>query len=87
MHSEERANSKDLLSEKETVDHPDHYQSGGYECIDVMAGIYSKEEVMTFCRLNAFKYLWRAGKKGPLDEDIMKAEWYLRKFVELEGEV
>ena len=68
------------MSEK--VDHPDHYKSGNFECIDVMIDIFGKDAVKNFCQLNAFKYLWRAEKKNGA-EDIAKATWYLNKFTEL----
>lgn len=68
---------------KEMVDHPDHYNSTKYECIDVMIDIFGKEKAKAFAHLNAFKYLWRSGKKGSEAEDLKKAIWYLQKEVEL----
>lgn len=64
------------------VDHPSHYKGNKYECIDVMLDTFGKDEVKAFCKLNAFKYLYRADKKNGL-EDMKKAEWYLKKFNEL----
>jgi hypothetical protein len=29
---------------------------------------------------NAIKYLWRAGKKSDLIEDLKKAEWYIERY-------
>lgn len=67
---------------------PDHYTSGGIECIDAMRAIATPEEIAAHCRLTAFKYLWRAGKKGPAAEDFRKAAWYLVTGAEaLEGRV
>lgn len=71
---------------KESVDHPDHYRGGKYECIEVMTEIFGVEETRAFCKLNAFKYLWRAGKKGSQEQDIAKAKWYLSKHKELGGD-
>lgn len=59
------------------IDHPGHYNTGVYECIEVMADILTPEQMKGFCLGNAFKYLWRAGKKGDFIEDISKAQWYL----------
>lgn len=60
----------------ETVDHPDHYnQIPGIECIDVV-------EHMNFNRGNAVKYIWRAGLKGDVVEDLEKAIWYLQREVQ-----
>lgn len=65
------------------INHPDRYNSGGFECIDVMFAVFGYEAVQNFCILNAFKYVWRHKQKGGA-EDIKKAVWYLNKFVELE---
>ena len=48
---------------KDMVNHPDHYKQGGKECIEVMIDEFGVRDVIAFCRLNAFKYQWRAGKK------------------------
>ena len=68
---------------KEQVNHPAHYQGQGIECIDAMEAAYGIKAVIDFCRCNAFKYQWRAGKKGSLSEYIAKAQWYQNKMVEL----
>ena len=65
------------------VNHPSHYNQGNIECIDAMQAAYTKEEVIAFCKLNAFKYIWRAGNKGETLEDLQKADWYLDKAIEL----
>lgn len=61
----------------DAVNHPDHYKAGEYECIKVMREVYGDVAFRSFCILNAFKYLWRQGKKGPLNEDVEKAKKYL----------
>lgn len=59
------------------INHPKHYQ--GYatrvECIDVTRHL-------PFDLGNAFKYIWRAGRKDPgtMIEDLEKALWYLRDY-------
>lgn len=65
------------------VEHPSHYNQGNIECIDAMIAAYTKEEVIAFCKLNAFKYIWRANNKGKPLEDLQKADWYLDKVIEL----
>lgn len=59
------------------INHPSHYQ-GKNECIDVMRAMFGDEAVKGFCKCNAFKYRFRAGKKATssAEEDIKKAEWY-----------
>ncbi len=69
----------------EAVNHPPHYNTGSFECIDVMAETQGVEAVKHFCVCNAFKYLYRANRKNGL-EDIEKAIWYLNKYVELSKE-
>ncbi len=66
----------------DVVNHPAHYETGNFECIDVMLETQGKEAVLNFCICNAFKYLYRFRKKNGL-EDIKKAQWYINKFIEL----
>lgn len=68
---------------EDNVQHPAHYIGGSIECIDAMAETQGVEAVKNFCICNAFKYLWRHGKKNGV-EDVKKAAWYLNKFIELE---
>lgn len=70
------------------VNNPPHYTSASVECIDIMLELYGIEDVKTFCKCNAFKYLWRSNFKNNKEEDIKKANWYLNKYVSLldEGE-
>lgn len=70
---------------KDNVNHPSHYETGKFECIDVMIETQGVEAVKDFCICNAFKYLYRHKNKNG-NEDIKKSIWYLNKFLELEGE-
>ena len=69
----------------EEINHPKRYAGGKYECIDVMTDVFGVDAVKSFCKLNAFKYLWREQNKNGV-EDIQKAVWYLNKYLELGGE-
>jgi len=60
----------------ENVDHPDHYQSGPIEVIEVIEAFE-----LGFCLGNAIKYILRAGKKGDRREDLEKAIWYLKREI------
>ena len=62
------------MSEKEMVNHPQHYQGNKYEVIDII-----EDFDLNFCLGNAIKYILRAGKKGNKNEDIQKAIWYLNR--------
>ena len=66
----------------DVVNHPSHYETGKFECIDVMQETQGVSAVKDFCLCNAFKYLYRCKRKNGL-EDIKKAIWYLNKLVEL----
>ena len=68
----------------DAVNHPRHYTEGfapvTIECIDITRH-------MPFTVGNAFKYVWRAGKKGGPEktlEDLRKALWYIRDAVQNE---
>ena len=71
------------MSQNSNVEHPAHYNKGNIECIDAMIAAFGKAEVATFCKINAFKYLWRAENKGKYKEDMEKAAWYTNKANEL----
>lgn len=62
------------------VNRPNHYTSGGIECIDAMTAAFGDEAVKDFCLCNAFKYLWRHRNKNGL-EDLKKAQWYLSRLI------
>ena len=67
----------------DVVNHPSHYETARFECIDVMIETQGVEAVKHFCLCNAFKYLYRHNRKNGL-EDIRKAQWYINKYIELE---
>lgn len=69
---------KPQKADPDPVNHPPHYQ-GKYECIDVLEDLGLGH---AFCIGNCIKYLWRAGKKGDLLEDLKKAQWYLNRAIE-----
>lgn len=66
----------------DAVEHPAHYETGKFECIDVMLETQGKQAVTDFCVCNAFKYLYRHGRKNGV-EDLKKARWYLDKAIGL----
>jgi hypothetical protein len=66
----------------DNVNHPSHYETGKFECIDVMIETQGIEAVKHFCMCNAFKYIYRHGNKNGI-EDVKKAIWYLNKYIEL----
>jgi len=65
------------MTEYDPVNRPKHYNDhpSGVECITVT-------EHMSFNIGNAIKYLWRAGKKSSLIEDLRKAIWYINREIQ-----
>lgn len=68
---------------REMVNHPQHYVQGTIECIDAMISAFGNDAVRDFCKINAFKYLWRLGHKDEEAQEIGKIKWYLDKYMEL----
>ena len=64
---------------KEKVNHPDHYNSGQYEVVDVIDDVGFGEG---FCLGNALKYILRAKHKENYVEDLKKAKWYLEYLIQ-----
>lgn len=72
-------------NKSDNVNHPEHYQ-GKHECIDIMRVLFGDEAVKGFCKCNAFKYRFRAGRKeeNTAEQDIQKAEWYEEYLMKME---
>lgn len=65
---------KENVLKPDMVNKPPHYKdASGIECKEITC-----HRKMPFSLGNAIKYLYRAGSKGDLLEDLKKAEWYLR---------
>lgn len=47
----------------DNVNHPAHYETGKFECIDVMVETQGVEATQNFCVCNALKYVYRHKKK------------------------
>lgn len=82
-------NADGMMPDNDIVNNPSHYQSMdetlNIDCITAMQAAFGKYETAVFCKLNAFKYVFRSSSKGG-NTDIQKAQWYLNKFLELGGE-
>lgn len=62
------------------VNKPPHYQTdNGIECIDAIRAALGLDGFIAYCRGNAIKYGWRAGKKDETAQDLRKAAWYLER--------
>ena len=62
------------------VNHPDHYNHKGKECIVEMREKYGYLMTAAFCLMNAYKYDYRCGHKGSPIEDIEKHDWYIKYY-------
>lgn len=69
----------------DVVNHPSRYETGKFQCIEVMIEALEVEKVKDFCLCNAFKYIYRSQRKNGR-EDIEKAQWYLDKYIELDDD-
>ena len=66
------------------INHPQHYQSdSGIECIEAIEAALGRDGTVAYCRGSAFKYLWRAGRKGDAADDLRKAAWYCERAARL----
>lgn len=66
------------------VNHPKHYiLANGIESKDVVRATLTPEEYKGWCKGNALKYQFRAGKKDPskIKEDYQKAVWFLNELI------
>jgi len=68
----------------DAIKNPQHYTCHEHECIDEMIIVFGVRETISFCKLNAWKYRYRAGSKGSPEEDNAKADWYISKVMELQ---
>jgi hypothetical protein len=71
------------MMKKDMINSPAHYSQGSVECIDAMVSAFGIEDTKAFCKINAFKYLWRLGRKDEEKQEIGKIKWYLDKYMEL----
>lgn len=62
---------------------PSYYNDSEISCIDAMVSAFGREATAHFCKVNAFKYIWRLGSKDDESQEIGKIKWYLDKYIEL----
>lgn len=67
----------------DAVNHPEHYTSGGIECIDAIRASLGMKEFADYCKGNVIKYVWRYRHKNGV-EDLKKARVYLNWMIEAE---
>jgi hypothetical protein len=65
----------------DNVNHPEHYTSGGIECIEAIEAQLTLEGYRGYLRGNCAKYLWRCDNKGHTKQDLEKCGWYLKRLL------
>lgn len=70
-----------LEKQQDVVNHPSHYTQSGIECIEAIKASMSAEEFAGYLKGNTVKYLWRYRLKGKAQEDLQKADWYLKRLL------
>ena len=71
------------LQEPDAVNHPEHYTTGGIECIDAIRASLGGKDFASYCKGNVMKYIWRYRHKAGV-EDLKKARVYLNWMIEAE---
>ena len=67
-----------LETQKEMVNHPNHYNAGKLEAIKVIEDQGLGE---AFCTANVIKYIMRYKHKGTPLEDLKKIKWYTERLI------
>lgn len=80
---EQRECIMEELKAYDVVDNPQHYNTGGIECIDYIQQQLA-ENFYAYCYGNTIKYLHRYQYKDKPVEDLRKAKWYLEKLIQVE---
>tara|TARA_R100000329_G_scaffold132148_1_gene111628 strand:+ start:17 stop:262 length:246 start_codon:yes stop_codon:yes gene_type:complete len=71
-----------IMTSNDPVNHPAHYTvNEGIECIEAIEATLTPEEFRGYLRGQVIKYVWRCNYKGKRLEDLEKAEWYLKKYI------
>ena len=66
-----------MIKSPDMVNHPPHYTTGKIEVID-----FIEDQKLPYHLGNCVKYICRAPYKGTPEQDIAKALWYLKRYVE-----
>lgn len=70
--------------QEDIVNTPNHYHKGGVDVLTFVDGKLSSERIAGFYQINILKYVTRYKEKNGI-EDLNKAEFYLKKLIELEN--
>ena len=68
---------------EDKVNNPKHYTFWKVECLDAIESALTPEEYRGYLKGVIMKYIWRSELKGKPLEDNLKAEFYLKRLIEL----
>lgn len=63
-------------------ENPDHYKTGGIECIDAIRDSLGHDGFIAYCRGQIVRYAWRIGKKDECLVEALKLEKYANWLVD-----
>ena len=72
-----------MQSTEDKVNNPKHYTFGEVECLDAIESALTPEEYRGYLKGVIMKYIWRSELKGEPVQDILKAEFYLKRLIQL----
>ena len=72
----------DFEPNPDMVNRPHHYNKGKIEAIEAIRESMEPEQFKGYLKGNILKYVWRYEYKNGI-EDLRKAEWYLKKLIEV----
>lgn len=65
----------------DAVNSPAHYTQGSIECIEAIKASLTPEGFNGYCKAAVIKYLWRYEHKENPKQDLLKAQWYLKRLI------
>ena len=71
-----------MQSTEDKVNNPKHYTFGKVECLDAIESALTPEEYRGYLKGVIIKYIWRSELKGEPIQDILKAEFYLKRLIQ-----
>lgn len=75
------------LIETTKVSSPKYYNVHKLESIEEMKLVFGIHDTITFCRICAWKYRYRAGAKGDKELDDAKADQYIQMIADMKEEL
>ena len=84
LEDENEQAGKEAYGGLDIVNNPPHYNQANIECIEAIKAA-TDDGYEYYLQGNIIKYLWRYRYKNGI-EDLKKAQWYLTKLINIQGE-